>query len=258
MPAKAVSKQHNVQDLQEDDVLQICRADLRDLIDSAVQSALLEPAAKRAKDDEEELDNSPKGKYIQGKGFSDMLVHIREVLGFDPKSLTEDGFSTQYSSSVVDDLHFHDVLKDILTKEWLEVDKQGIPRFLGKRYRLADFDSQFPAIPKVNSLLSSMASSSSSLSSEEASLSDPVERKVESALKRSYAASHFGVRASTYAAYASQVLLKDFERLFDCLQDHGDPTPVLAQMEVLAQFLSDVTFDSLSSFSSAAGGGGGW
>lgn len=256
VPAKVVSKQHNVQDLQEDDVLQIFRADLHELVNSAVQSALLEPAAKRSKDDddEEDMDNSAEGKYVQGKVFSDMLVHIQEVLGFDPKTLSDEGFYAQYSSSVVDDLPFHDVLMDILTKEWLEVDKQGIPRFLGKRYQLAGFNTQFPAIPKLNSLLSSMASASSScLSSEEASLSDPVERKVESALKRSYAASHFRVRASTYAANASQVLLKDCEKLFDCRQDQGDPTPVLAQMEILAQFLSDVTFDSLWAFSSAAG-----
>ncbi|KAJ1144525.1 hypothetical protein NDU88_010823 [Pleurodeles waltl] len=89
-----------------------------------MQAALAEPSAKKQKrDDDEELDNSPNGKYVRGMIFSDMLAHIRDVLGFEPKSLVDDGFYAHYRASEVDDLPFHDIISNILAKEWKAIDK---------------------------------------------------------------------------------------------------------------------------------------
>ena len=122
---------------------------------------------------------------------------------------------------------------------------------MNKRYLLSDFNTDFPSTPKVNSILASVASSSK-LSSEDASLVDVADRKVEAALKRSYAAANFGVRAASYSAYASQVSLKDFQQLYDCLQDKRDPSELLSNMELLAKFLSDAIFDSFWASSAAS------
>ncbi|KAJ1199524.1 hypothetical protein NDU88_003358 [Pleurodeles waltl] len=66
----------------------------RDSTECRVQAALTESSEKKHKgdDDDEELYTSPKGKYVQGNVFSDILAYIQDVLGFEPKSLVVDGF----------------------------------------------------------------------------------------------------------------------------------------------------------------------
>ncbi|KAJ1179505.1 hypothetical protein NDU88_004739 [Pleurodeles waltl] len=117
-PGTAASNRKHVQEMEEGDLLRISRDDLQALINNVVQAALNDPQYKKQKgDNDEDMDNSPKGKYVQSKVFSDMLAHIREVLEFEPKNLVNEGFYSQYSSSVVDDLPMYDIIKDILAKQ---------------------------------------------------------------------------------------------------------------------------------------------
>ncbi|KAJ1087620.1 hypothetical protein NDU88_000787 [Pleurodeles waltl] len=161
-PGKSVSKRKHVQDLKEDDLLQISKVGLQDLINSEGQAAITEPSEKKQKADvDNELDNSSEGKCEQGNVFSDMLAYTQNMLGFEPKTLSDDVFYSQYSVSVVDDLPLHDFIKEILAKVWKDANKEEIPHFLGKKYRLAQYDGRFPQIPKVNAILSSMVSPSS-------------------------------------------------------------------------------------------------
>ena len=47
-------------------------------------------------------------------------------------------------------------------------------------------------------------------------------------------------------------MLNDIQALFDCLQDNKDHSDILANMELLAKFLLDASFDDLWAAASSA------
>ena len=217
-----------------------------------MDSALSEPQTKAPRLEEDDQPEDLHSKYIQAPQLKALLKHIGDMLGFKEQAVSEDDFYAQYAPVQDNALPMHDVIKSMILKDWKDVDKQSIPRFLRKRYVLEGFEDNFPQTPKVNTILASM-SSSSSLASEDSVLTDANDKKVDSALKRCYAASNYAARANTYAAYETQVVLKDFYALSECLQAKEDPSSLLANVELLAQFQSDSTFDSLWAASTVAG-----
>ncbi|KAJ1210198.1 hypothetical protein NDU88_005566 [Pleurodeles waltl] len=84
-----------------------------------------------------------------------------------------------------------------------------------------------------------------SLLLEEVNFTDPVDIKVEAALKRSHAGISLSLRSEIYGVYTSQSLVKDFRPLFSAVQDYEDFSDLLSRMEVQAKFLSNIASHSL-------------
>ncbi|XP_078524869.1 vomeronasal type-2 receptor 26-like [Lissotriton helveticus] len=96
-------------------------------------------------------------------------------------------------------------------------------------------------------------SSRGTVVSEDSSPADPIDRKVDGAVKRTYAAANFSIRAAAYSSYTIQSLLKDFQSVAELLDQGEDVSSTLAMMEQQVRLLSDVSFDSLGAAASAAG-----
>ncbi|KAJ1216369.1 hypothetical protein NDU88_003972 [Pleurodeles waltl] len=93
-----------------------------------------------------------------------------------------------------------------------------------------------------------------SLLSEEVTLSDPVDEKVEAALKRSHAGLSLSLRSEIYGVYTSQSRVKYFQSLSSAVQEGADLYDLLSCMEVQAKFLSDIAFDPLKASAMAIAG----
>lgn len=85
---------------------------------------MAEPLQKRARLDDDVHDDVLKGIYVQGSVLRDLLSHLRDSLGFEPKVPQLDGFLAQYVKDDGVTLPVHTVIKDT------------VPRFLNKRYLL--------------------------------------------------------------------------------------------------------------------------
>ncbi|KAJ1155079.1 hypothetical protein NDU88_007815 [Pleurodeles waltl] len=92
----------------EEEVSSVSRSELQTLIDYAIASALAQAMSK--KQDSEDSNVGPSGRYIQGSQFQSIKRHMREM-GFQEKQLVEDEFLLQYRTPVVDDLLIHDVIE---------------------------------------------------------------------------------------------------------------------------------------------------
>ncbi|KAJ1154463.1 hypothetical protein NDU88_007215 [Pleurodeles waltl] len=115
---------------------------------------------------------------------------------------------------------------------------------MGRLYPLSQGEISVPQVLTLDPFISNLIGKPSSLS-EEVNLTDPIDKNVEAAIKRSHAELSLSLRSEIYGVYTSQSLVKDFQSLSSALQDGEDCSDLLSRMEVQAKFLSDVAFDSL-------------
>ncbi|KAJ1150837.1 hypothetical protein NDU88_003625 [Pleurodeles waltl] len=94
------------------------------------------------------------------------------------------------------------------------------PRVLAKRNLLQEFAEKFPASIKVDSLMAWLTSQETIIS-EDVALEDPMDKKVDVALKCSFVALTFAIRASAYSSYAIQT---DFQSLAELMDEDEDNT----------------------------------
>lgn len=201
-----------------------------------------------------EEDDYVRGRFVQGAELSDLFDYLRGNLGFASPvpDVLEDDFFTQYRQPDPGSLPLHGTVRKVLAHEWKDVDKSVFPRFLGKRYPLEGFATEFPQSVKVDNLMAGLSTQGLVLS-DDALPSVAVDKWVEGAVKRSYAASNFAVRATTYSNYVVQSLLKDFQALALLLQGGEDASSLLALMELQVRYLSDISFDNLGAAAAASG-----
>ncbi|KAJ1117556.1 hypothetical protein NDU88_005754 [Pleurodeles waltl] len=132
----------------------------------------------------------------------------------------------------------------MLQREWRDPARVSVPCFMARLYPLSQGETSVPQIFTLDPLISKFMGKPSLLS-EEVNLSDPVDKKVEAALKRSQAGLSLSLCSENYGVYTSQSLVKDFQSLSSAIQDYEDFSDLLSRMEIQATFLSDISFDSL-------------
>ncbi|XP_078498023.1 lamina-associated polypeptide 2, isoforms alpha/zeta-like [Lissotriton helveticus] len=239
-------------------------ANIQKMIEAAVAAAFVAHVPKGPKrqkldasaevDPDVDSDEEVKGRFVQGADLRCVMQHVRDNLGFpDPVEGGEsEDFFANYLKKDPESLPIHTSVRKVLEGEWKDVDRHAFPRFLAKRYPLQGFAEEFPAVVKVDSLLAGMASQSLVVS-EDAVPSDPGDKRVEGALKRSFAASNLAVRSAAYTSYLVQSLLKDCQGISAQLMQEEDPSESLSMLEQQLRFMADLSFDSLSAAAAAAG-----
>ncbi|KAJ1198129.1 hypothetical protein NDU88_001973 [Pleurodeles waltl] len=154
---KGERKPHHAETDEPDDLVEV--EILHVLCRFTFDTALAEPTNKRLGNQEDDSEEDQKCKCIQETHLRELLIHIRETLGFQAKAQQEEGFYSQWTSDRTDDFR-HGVIKDIFTKESKVPDKSSITRFLNKHYLIQKFDQGYPPNPEVNTILASLASMS--------------------------------------------------------------------------------------------------
>ncbi|KAJ1100640.1 hypothetical protein NDU88_005721 [Pleurodeles waltl] len=83
---------------------------------------------------------------------------------------------------------------------------------------------------------------------------DPIDKKIEAALKKSHFGLSLSLRSEIYGIYTCLSLVKDFQLLASAIQDGEDFSDLLSRMAIQAKFLSDIAFDSLRASAMATTG----
>ncbi|KAJ1155292.1 hypothetical protein NDU88_008023 [Pleurodeles waltl] len=128
-----------------------------------------------------------------------------------------------------------------LSREWLDLDKILMPRFMAKLYPLHNKQSDFHDFILVNCFVASLVECTSLAN--EAILRDPVDKKVDGSLKKVYSGSHLALRAGIYGTYVVQSLISDLKTLYRALDESPDISEVLDKFESQVELLSDILFD---------------
>lgn len=189
-------------------------------------------------------DSEHKGKYIDRDMLAGLLRHVKSNMGFpdDEAPSTSGGpLLRQFQSSSAVDVPVHPFIRDVLQREWVDPDRILLPRFMAKLYPLHDMAVELPDSIPIDSFVASLVGRTSL--AEDAVLKDPVDKKVDSSLKKVYSGSHLALRAGIYGTYVSQSLLSDIKSLYQSMDDATDCSSLLEHIERQVEFLSDVSFD---------------
>lgn len=212
----------------------------------------LDPAREVSLSDDDGPSTSSGGKFISREERWDILAHVRDNLGFPPFQLEADGnLFPQYASPSRLGMPFQGPVKDMVLREWREVDKLQVPRFLQKLY-LLEGEDPLPHNLKLDSILATLIGKTA-IQPEDCTPADATDKKVDSGLKRSFAAGNLALRASLFSAYSAQSLVQDFEKLAAAVQEGSECSDLLAAMEQQARLLADISSDVIKSSAMSTG-----
>ncbi|KAJ1217272.1 hypothetical protein NDU88_004867, partial [Pleurodeles waltl] len=102
-------------------------------------------------------------------------------------------------------------VKDMIFREWKEVDKAQVPHFLQKLYLLEGQDA-LPRSVLLDSILATLIGKTA-LNPEHCTLSDATDQKVDSGLKRAFSVGNLTLRAGILLAYSAQSLVQECSEL---------------------------------------------
>ncbi|KAJ1162401.1 hypothetical protein NDU88_002869 [Pleurodeles waltl] len=153
-----------------------------------------------------------RGRYVQGQELKEVLQHIKDNLALALTQMAEESgdFFLKHQRREPDSRSLYASIKKLLDNKWQDLDKNTFPRNIPKRYEIYDIVKDFSLAVNVDSVMAGL-SSQGTIISEEGSHPEPVYKRVDSAVKRSYATGHFSITASAYLSYTVQSLMKNFQ-----------------------------------------------
>ncbi|KAJ1098323.1 hypothetical protein NDU88_003438 [Pleurodeles waltl] len=114
-----------------------------------------------------------------------LVCHAKGNMSFQEDEAPESSSSAllrQFRSSTPVDVLIYSCICEVLIREWCDPDKIVMPHFMAKLYPLHNMQSDFPDAIPVDSFVASLVGCTSL--AEEAILRNPIEKKVDRALKK--------------------------------------------------------------------------
>ncbi|KAJ1218115.1 hypothetical protein NDU88_005698 [Pleurodeles waltl] len=164
---------------------------------------------------------SSRGKYVLKEDVKSVVYYLSSNLRLPAdveQPSTSGKWFHQVLLSLVPKLPVIPTNNSLLQREWRDADRVLVPLFLGCLYPSSPGDTEVSQVLTLYPLIVNLTGKPSLLS-KDVTLNDQVDKKVETALKRSRDGLSLHLQSEIYEVYAMQPLVKDFQSLSAALQE---------------------------------------
>lgn len=206
-------------------------------------------------DEEPEVDS-----VFQGEDIEPLLKAIRATLEIeDPKveRSTEDRIFEGLGSRRKRTFPIHRSIKDLIQREWKYPDRKVyFPRSNKRKYPFEEGEtSSWDRAPKLDGALTKMMKRTSLPIEDAGSLQDPMDRRVDTCLRRSWEASTAALKPDVASACVARTLIVWLGQLEEHVRGGTPREAILSSLPMLkkaAAFLADASSDSIKMTAKAA------